>query len=195
MAETEASPEKTEEEFDEDGLKVQKYHSTVLIVVPESEYNEECLRYARSSLFNVHVGSRMVSTQDQELIKGRFQDEFIPDGLLTSEHMTDYSGLIFVGGEGALELANNPDALRLAREAAEADKLIGAWGRSTAILANAGILKGKKVTGIREVREAVERAGGKFTGRQLEVCDKLVTASDSAVGMRFGRALAEIVRI
>ena len=109
--------------------------------------------------------------------------------------MDDYSGVIFVGGEGALVLASNPDALRLAREASEQQKLIGAWGQSTAILANAGVVKGKKVTGAREVREAVERAGGKFTGRQLEVRDKLVTASDSAVGMRFGRALAEIVRI
>jgi putative intracellular protease/amidase len=195
MAETEAPEEKQDEEFDEDGLKVQKYRSMVLIVVPEHDYGEEALRYARSNLFNVHVGSRMVSTQDQELIKGRFQDEFIPDGLLSAERMDDYSGVVFVGGEGALELANNPDALRLAREAAEGDKLIGAWAQSVAILANAGVVKGKKVTGSPDVREAVQRAGGKFTGRQLEVCGKLVTAGDSAVGMRFGRALAEIVRI
>ena len=76
-----------------------------------------------------------------------------------------------------------------------AKKMIAAWGLATAILANAGVVKGKRVTGLEAVRELVERAGGKFTGRQLEVSKKLVTASDSSVGMRFGRALAEIVRI
>ena len=71
------------------------------------------------------------------MIKGRHQDEFLVDGPLAGESMDAYSGVIFVGGEGALELATNADALRLAREAAAQDKLIGAWGHSVAILARA----------------------------------------------------------
>ena len=184
-----------EQEKDEDGLVVQKYTSLVLVVVPPREYGDQALRHARSSLYNVHVGTYSVSTNFADLIKGRLQDEFMVDGDIAAARMEAYSGVVFVGGEGALELADNPDALRLAREAAADDKLIGAWGHAVAILARAGVLKGRRVTGSPDVRDLVDAAGGKWTGRQLERDRSLVTASDEAVGMRFGKTLAQIVGI
>jgi putative intracellular protease/amidase len=180
---------------DEDGLAVQKYTSLVLVVVPPRDYAEQTLRHARSSLYNVHVGTWSVSTESTDLIKGRLQDEFLVDADLRDADMAPYSGVVFVGGEGALELASNADAQRIAREAAAAGKMIGAWGHSTAILARAGVLAGKRVTGAPAVRDLAVKAGAKWTGRQLERDGVLVTASDEAVGMRFGKALAQIVGI
>ena len=182
-------------ELDADGLVVQKYRSMVLVVVPAKDFGDESLRYARSSLFNVHVGTWSVSTDAEGLLKGRLQDEFQADAALEGTDMARFSGVLFVGGEGALELSSHPDAQRLAREAAQAGKLIGAWGHATAILAKAGVLSGRRVTGHPEVRELVRQAGGRFSGRQLEIDRNLVTASDDAVGMRFGKALATLVGI
>lgn len=182
-------------ELDEDGIVVQKHRSMVLVVVPARDFGDESLRYARSSLHNVHVGTRVVSTTYDQEVKGRLQDEFLVDGLLADEVMAGYSGLIFAGGEGAALLADDSDAVRLAREAAQAGKLLAAWGHGVEILARAGVLKGVKVTGDPSVRASVERAGGKYTGRQLEKRGKVVTARDDAVGMRFGKALAEVVGI
>jgi putative intracellular protease/amidase len=184
-----------EPEKDADGLVVQKYTSMVLVVVPAREFAEQTLRHARSSLYNVHVGTWSVSTNGKDLIQGRLQDEFMVDGELAGTSMEPYSGVLFVGGEGALELAEDPDAQRLAREASAARKMIGAWGHATAILARAGILKGRKVTGAPEVEKMVRGAGGRFTGRQLERDGDLVTAADEAVGIRFGKTLAQIVGI
>ena len=185
----------TEPEKDADGLVVQKHTSTVLVVVPAHDYAEQTLRHARSSLHNVHVGTWSVSTNWSELIKGRLQDEFMVDGDIAEARMEAYSGVLFVGGEGAMDLAQDDDALRLAREASAADKMIGAWGHAVAILARAGIVKGRRVTGAPEVRSLVVYAGGRFTGRQLERDGDLVTAADEAVGIRFGKALAQIVGI
>jgi putative intracellular protease/amidase len=185
----------TPAEVDADGLAIQKYHSMVLIVVPESDYGDEALRYARSCLYNVKVGTTSVSTQSQEMIKGRLQDEFLVDGPISEARMEPYSGVIFVGGEGAQALAGHPDALRLAREARAADKMIGAWGYAVGILARAGVLRGVRATGLPQMRAEIEKAGGKFTGRQVEVSGSIVTAADDAAGMRFGKALAEIVGI
>jgi putative intracellular protease/amidase len=182
-------------ELDADGLVVQKYRSMVLVVVPQRDFGDECLRYARSSLYNVHVGTRSVSVEADELIKGRLQDEFLVDGPLAPETMEPYSGVIFVGGEGALDLVNNADALRLAREAARDHKLIGAWGHAVAILAAAGLLKGRRVTGHPSLREGLRRSGAKVTTRQVEVDDNIVTGLDESAGMRFGKALASIVGI
>jgi len=182
-------------ELDEDGLVVQKHRSRVLVVVPRAEFGDESLRYARSSLHNVNVGTWSVATEFDELIKGRLQDEFLVDGRLAGTRMDEFSGVVFVGGEGAEALAEDADAVRIAREAAQAGKLIGAWGHATLILARAGILKGVKVTGHPDVAEAVRRVGGRFTGRQLEASGPIITARDDAVGMRFGKALADIVGI
>ena len=184
-----------EPEKDADGLVVQKHTSVVLVVVPPRAYGEQTLRHARSSLHNVHVGTWSVSTNSKDLIPGRLQDEFLVDADIAGASMEPYSGILFVGGEGATELAEDENALRLAREAAAAGKMIGAWGHAVAVLARAGILKGKRVTGAGDVAEAVRRAGGRFTGRQLERDGVLVTAADEAVGIRFGKTLAQIVGI
>jgi putative intracellular protease/amidase len=182
-------------ELDADGLVVHKHRCRVLVVVPPREFGEESLRYARSSLHNVHVGTWSVSREYDREVAGRLQDEFLVDGRLAGTSMDGFAGVIFVGGEGAADLAQDPDALRLAREAAQAGKMIGAWGHATAVLAGAGVVKGLRVTGDASVRAAVREAGGRFTGRQLEVAANVVTARDDAVGMRFGKALAEVIGI
>lgn len=182
-------------ELDADGLVVQKYRSMVLVVVPARDFGDECLRYARSSLYNVHVGTRVVSVQAETELRGRLQDEFLAEGTLAEEQVESYSGVIFAGGEGALELAKNEDALRLARGAARAGKLIGAWGHAVAVLGAAGALKGRRVTAHPSIRAALRQAGAKVSTRQVEVDGQLVTGIDESSGMRFGKALAAIVGI
>lgn len=190
MAETDPNAE-----LDADGITVQKFLSRVLVVCPPTEFADECLRYARSSLHNVHVGTWTVSTNTKDVITGRHQDEFMVDGPLSGTSMAEYSGVIFVGGEGAPSFTSDPDALRLAREAAAAGKLIGAWGHSVAILAAADVVRGCRITGDPSLKDAVQKAGGKFTGRQLEVHGQVVTAVDDSAGMRFGKALVTLVGI
>lgn len=182
-------------EVDEHGLVVHKYVSTCLVVVPPSDYSETTLRYARSALFNVHVGTRLVSSQDGAVLRGELQDEFQVDGALSGESMAAYSGLILCGGAGALWLADQADVLRLAREADGSGKLIGAWGLSVAALARAGVLRRKRVTGDRSLRAEIEAAGARYTGTQVEVDGRFVTGLDDASGFRFGKALVQLVRI
>jgi len=192
MSKKEAGP-KTE--VDEHGLVVHKYTSMVLVVVPPSGYAETTLRYARSSLFNVHVGTRVVSSQDGAVLRGELQDEFQVDGSLAQETMEPYSGLILCGGSGAAWLAEQADVLRLVREASEQDKLVGAWGLAVLALARAGVIRRKRLTGERALRAELEAAGARYTGTQVERDAKLVTGLDDASGFRFGKALVQVVRI
>jgi protease I len=117
------------------------------------------------------------------------------DGDISGANMAGYSGVVFVGGEGAVQLFDNADAQRLAREARAQEKMIGAWGHAVGILAQAGILKGRRVTGAPEIAELLVQSGAKYSGRQLERDGDLVTAADEAVGIRFGKTLAQIVGI
>lgn len=182
-------------ELDVHGLVVHTYVSTVLVVVPPSGYGETTMRYARSSLFNVHVGTRVVSSQDGAFLRGELQDEFQVDGSLAQERMEPYSGLILCGGSGAGWLSDQADVLRLVREAREQDKLIGAWGLAVQALARAGVLRKRRVTGDRSLRAELTAAGARYTGTQVETDGKLVTGLDDAAGFRFGKALVRVVGI
>jgi deglycase len=182
-------------QLDEHGLVVHRYVSTVLVVVSPSGYAETTLRYARSALFNVHVGTRVVSSDDVALLRGELQDEFQVDGSLAQETMSPYSGLILCGGTGAPWLAEQAEVLRLAREADAQQKLIGAWGLAILALARAGVIRKKRVTGDPSLRQEIGAAGARYTGRQVERDGKIITGLDDAAGFRFAKALVQLVRI
>jgi protease I len=183
------------EDVDEYGLKVQRYVSLVLVIVPTQGFAETTLRYARSSLYNVHVGTRTVASMDDGLVKGEFQDEFQVDGPIAGETMEPYSGLILAAGPGAADLARDPDVVRLIHAADSAKKLLGTWGEGLGCLLAAGVVKGRRVTGDRGLADAVRKAGGKYSGVQVQRDGHLVTALDDAAGFRFGRELIRIVGI
>lgn len=192
MSKNEAAPK---QQLDELGLVVHTYVSTVLVVVPPSGYAETTLRYARSALFNVHVGTRVVSSQDGAFLRGELQDEFQVDGSLAEETIDPYSGLILCGGVGAGWLAEQPDVLRLTRAARQQDKLIGAFGLAVGALGRADVVRGRRVTGERQLRTQLESAGARYTGTQIERDGKLVTGLDDASGFRFAKALVQVVSI
>ncbi len=187
--------EAPKQETDEHGLVVHRYASRVLVVVPPRDYAETTLRYARSALFNVHVGTQVVSSDEHSLLRGELQDEFQVDGILEHTSMDPFSGLLLCGGAGAPWLAEQEDVLRLVRAAHEQDKLLAAWGLAVAALARADVVRRRRVTGDPSLREALERSGARYTGRQVERDGKLVTALDDAAGFRFGKALVQVVRI
>ncbi len=190
----EAEKEGTRPELDEHGLVVHEYDKTILVVVPPEDFAEATMRYARAALLAVDVGTRSVSTQDKDLVHGTAGDQFQVDGLIKDARMDDYAGVLFCGGAGCLPLAEDAHVVRLAREATAQNKPIGAWGQAPTILARAGVLAKRKVTGDSSIRELLEKAGAKYTGAQVQVDGLLVTGLDDTAGLRFSRALAEVSR-
>ena len=73
--------------------------------------------------------------------------------------------------------------------------MIAAWGEAVGVLAHAAIVKGVKVTGSPEYAQALKGAGAKVGTRQVEQSGSIVTGYDSTVGMRFGKALAQVVSV
>lgn len=185
----------TDKPLDDDGVEIIDYLSTVLIVFPPDEFDEQVMRCARSSLAVVHIGSRSVSSEYDEMVIGRLQDEFLVEGVLEGESMEGYSGLVIVGGEGAKALWSDANAIRLVQEAAAQGKMIGAWGEAVGVLASAGVVSGVKVTGSPDCREALKKAGAKVSTRQLVSSGTIVTGLDATVGMRFGKKLAQVVSV
>ena len=187
--------QETEKPLDDDGIEIIDYLSTVLVVFPPEQFDEQVMRCVRSSLAVVHISTRSVSTEFDEMVRGRLQDEFLVEGVLAGESMDGYTGVVFVGGEGAKALCSDQDAIRLAKEAKAAGKMIAAWGEAVGVLASASVVKGVKVTSLPELAEDLKRAGAKVGTRQVESSGVIVTGYDSTVGMRFGKEIAQIVSV
>jgi len=103
----------------------------------------------------------------------------------------DYDAIIFIGGAGATEYFESPVAWNIAREAVQKKKVLGAICIAPAILANAGLLKGVRVTGFPTERDRLISAGALYTGVPVERDGLIITGDGPLAAILFGGAIAE----
>ncbi|NMC35506.1 hypothetical protein GYA49_00510 [Candidatus Beckwithbacteria bacterium] len=100
-------------------------------------------------------------------------------------------GLIFVGGAGASTYFNYKTVHKQIQAFAQANKILGAICIAPSILANADILKGKKVTASESQKENLQAKGAKYQNQAVVVDDNIITANGPEAAIAFGEALAK----
>jgi protease I len=110
-----------------------------------------------------------------------------PDVSLEDIKTWEYDAVVFVGGPGARQLFDHEKATKLAKDCEF--KILGAIGLAPGILANGGVVKGKRVTGDPSVATLLRQKEGRFTNQPLEVDEKLVTAAGGRYADHFGNAI------
>lgn len=184
--------EKPEPVLDDDGIVVHEYAHTVLVIVPPDGFGEQGVCFARSQLQSLRIATRVASSRYDEVLRGRLQEFFLADETLDEVDVSQYSGVLIASGEGD-ELATDERVLRIVREMAAAKKLVASIGNGLDVLLRAGVVKGKRVTGDVALEQSAKSAGAKYTGRQVEITDHVVTALDECAGIRFGRGLIDVI--
>ncbi|TSC97104.1 MAG: protease I [Candidatus Berkelbacteria bacterium Licking1014_2] len=106
----------------------------------------------------------------------------------------DYDGVAFVGGPGTMAELENPDFLSLAKRFCQAGKLIAAICAAPAILANASLLKGKKVTAWSGVKDLLVQKGALWQDEPVVTDGSIITANGPAAAGEFGQAIAQQLR-
>ena len=84
--------------------------------------------------------------------------------------------------------------LRIVREASARNKVIAAISAAPMILANAGVLRGIRATGLPQQREQMKKAGAQYTGSAVERDGLIITANDSSVAVQFARAIVAVLK-
>ena len=102
----------------------------------------------------------------------------------------DYDALIFIGGSGSSVYFNDKTALNLAKKFHSEGKIVGAICIAPTILANAGVLNGKRATAFETEKENIA-AVGTYTDAEVEVDGKIITAKWPTAAKEFGRAIAK----
>lgn len=126
--------------------------------------------------------------------RGKFRVTAQVDKTIDEINPADYDALALVGGPGALAHLDNPKVHALFKKGTELGKVIGAICISPVVLAHAGLLKGRTVTCFPDGAPEVEKGGGNYTGGELEIDGKLITASGPIPAKKYGQALAEALK-
>lgn len=101
----------------------------------------------------------------------------------------DYDGVVFIGGEGAVKLFDDEDARRLAKDMKY--KAVAAGGKGVVLLALAGAIEDRKVTGPVEQAGWLVKGKARYTGEPVTVDDKLITVRDTGLAEQMAGRLAE----
>jgi len=105
--------------------------------------------------------------------------------------VNDYSALVFVGGQGCSVYFDEKKILDIAKASYLKGKFVCAICLAAGIISNAGIVSGKKITGSYGAKDIVEAGGGKFTGKDIEVSGRVITASGPEASKKFGEAISD----
>jgi len=119
------------------------------------------------------------------------------DYLLQDVKAEDFDGIFLVGGSGALEHLDNKNSYKIIQDV---DKLLhkvyGSICISTRILAHAGVLDGRKVTGWDEdhkLKGILQEAGAEYVQEGVIVDRNLVTAQGPHFAQDFAQAILKVL--
>jgi len=118
------------------------------------------------------------------------------DLVLDDVKVEEYDGIFIMGGSGALKHLDNKKTYRIIREVADSGKVWGAICISPRILAHAGVLRQKKVTGWNDdgnLDQILSDAGAEYVREPVVVDDKLITGWGPNAAEEFGRVILKVV--
>ncbi|TSC93480.1 MAG: protease I [Candidatus Berkelbacteria bacterium Licking1014_7] len=124
------------------------------------------------------------------IIMGADGAEVQAEKLVSAVDVHDYIGVAFIGGPGTVPLVNNQESKALARKFFDADKIVGAICAAPGILANGGILVGKKATSWQGMKETLLKSGALWQNEPVVTDGHIVTADGPDSSRQFGQALA-----
>jgi protease I len=160
----------------------------IAMVVAPKDFRDEELFDTKRELEQAGHATTIVSKR-VGTCRGMLGGEATAVQALDTVDAARFDAVVFVGGGGAEVYFDDPDALQFARDMATAGKLLGAICIAPVILANAGVLKGRRATVFHSETGAMRRHGVQLTGEPVTVDGRIVTAEGPKSARAFGRAL------
>lgn len=162
-----------------------------LLVIAPSNFRDEEYFVTKQVL---EEGGAAVTTASKSPgeVSGMLGKTAMAEISLDDAKVADYDAVVFIGGNGAQAYFGDSRAIEIAEEAYEAGKTVAAICIAPVILANAGILNGKRATCYDgEFASKLEAGGAEYTAESVVRDDMIITADGPASAKDFG---AEIVK-
>jgi protease I len=164
----------------------------VLMIVAPERFRDEELFVTREELRRGGHRTDIASTRKGKCLGSR-GGSVVATLALADARSEDYDAVVFVGGGGSRVLFADHDALRIARAAHEQGRVVAAICLAPVILANAGVLKGKKATVAGTEAKTIESKGAKYTGPGVMVDGSVVTGNAPKASRQFGQEIDKLL--
>jgi len=161
----------------------------LIVVAPENFRDEE---YFETKQILTDAGAQVV-TASLALgeIKGVKGGKTTSEVLLKDVKAADFNAVAFIGGSGAGIYFKDVTAHQLARDAAAQNKVVAAICIAPATLANAGLLKGKKVTSDPEVKNILASQGAVISDAPVVLDGNIITGRGPDASKLFGETIVQ----
>lgn len=166
----------------------------VLMVIAPDGFRDEEYKEPRRILESKGCAVTVASTHTRPA-KGMLGLMVTPDATLEQVRAADFDLVVFVGGYGAEAYYDDPQAHRLASDAAKAGRPLGAICVAPTILANAGLLHGKQATVWESQAKALIAKGATYTKAPVQRDGSIVTADGPTSAAQFGEELARVLGV
>ena len=186
---TTTTTETDSEQRDARDVESARAKRAVLIIARENFRDEELFETARV-LTEAGVKTDIASTKTGAM-RGALGGIAEAKIMLRELMVDDYDAIIFIGGPGATQYFHSRLAWNIAREAVNKRKILAAICIAPAVLANAGVLNGVRVTSFPSERDRLQRAGAKYTGSAVERDGLIITGNGPTAARQFGSTIAD----
>jgi protease I len=164
----------------------------ILMVIPPERFRDE--EYFQTKEELEKAGYRIITASIHKGICAGSRGGFVETDITLDEVICgNYDAVAYVGGGGSNILFNNPRAQAIAQEMNQAGKVVAAICLAPVILANAGVLRGKRATVAGTKARVIEENGAIYTGPGVTVDGNIVTANAPKASRLFGKAIVETV--
>lgn len=162
----------------------QRYFRDVEFTIPKARFEAE-------GALIVIVSSNLSIAEGDEGTKVK------PDILIDDLNVSVFDAIVFIGGSAVKkDFWESPQAHAVCREAVEKDKILAAicWG--PVVLANAGVLQGKKATGhdAQGADGILKSKGCIYTGESVSVDGSIITAFGPSSADSFATAIIDALK-
>jgi len=173
--------------------KVEKTGKKVLLIVAPVDYNEKEYDTTKKVLEGAGLNVITGSTKLGEL-KGKDNGTAESSITLKDADATDYSGIIFIGGDGALTFSNDKNAQRIVEDSVSQSKILCAIDVAPVTLAKAGALKGKRATVSATQQTQITSEGASYSGRTVEEDGYVITGNGPDASEEFAQTILRILQ-
>ncbi|MFH1256055.1 MAG: DJ-1/PfpI family protein [Candidatus Diapherotrites archaeon] len=165
----------------------------VLFVIAPKDFRDEELFHTKEELEKAGHTSTIASLR-KGACSGRMGGSAEATLAVDEAKASDFDAVVFVGGGGAAVYFENHAAFNLAKNFKNQEKIVSAICIAPSILANAGVLKGKKATCFPSEKDNLRVKGANYTGTPVEVDGRIITANGPEAARAFGKKIAEALK-
>ena len=161
------------------------------VILVDTQFNDHEFWYPFFRLKEAGAEVTVVAAAAGKTYEGKYGTPAKADKAPAEINVADHAGIIIPGGYAPDHMRRDQNMVSLVRAFDQQGKVVAAICHAGWMLVSAGILKGKKATSYKSIRDDMVLAGAEGVDEPVVISGKLVTSRTPSDLPDFGKALVE----